>query len=66
MNTNKLYSPSYVQSQCFKEAEQLGLTRMEVSYYAESSEISNKFYLHDFVEDGECDLFFFELCVNEV
>ena len=40
INTNKLFSPSYVKTTCYREAKDLGLIRFEISYTAESAEES--------------------------
>ena len=40
INTNKLFTPSYVKTKCYREAKDLGLIRFELSYIAESAEES--------------------------
>ena len=50
MNTNAIFYPSFVQRAILKEAWDKGLTRIEISYYANSEEAEQQFLDKKFAE----------------
>ena len=50
MNTDAIFYPTHIMSRKLQEAEEFGITRIEISYYADSFEAYQQYFHPDFLE----------------
>ena len=56
MNTEAIFHPNYLMGKVLDEAQNTGLTRIEISYYADTLEAEKNFNSDDFIQKATQDL----------
>ena len=66
MNTEAIFRPTYLTGRELNEARESGLTRVEISYYADTCKAAEFFYRPDFTEKATQDIEDVVLSLNTV
>ena len=64
MNTEAIFRPAYLTGQELKEAWDYGLTRIEISYYADSSQAEELLFRPNFISKASQDIEAVVLAMN--
>ena len=56
MNTDSLFNLSYMLSRELNEANEYGLSRIEISYYSDSTEVEKEYFTDQFLSRCSKDL----------
>ena len=59
MNTNAIFTPEQRMYKALLEANQEGITRLEISYYAKTTVAQQKYFTTAFRTNAEVDLDYF-------
>ena len=66
MNTQYLYTQKNLVTSIINETSELGYTRIEISYTAESPEAVKQIFSNSFLHDSKADINILEQCLNKV
>ena len=66
MNTDAIFYPTYQMSRKLQEAEKFGITRIEISYYADSFEAYKQYHHPEFLESAQRDIDNVQLALNVI
>ena len=66
MNTKAIFYPPFCQGRVLKESSEHGITRIEISYYADSVEMEGEYFKDEFTEQAEKDLATVLKALNEL
>ena len=66
MNTNAIFNPEQRLQAMLQEAQEEGVTRLEISYYADSFEAQAEYFADDFAAQARQELYSFQLCLNKL